>query len=190
MALRSVAGWLLLSLGLSVAGAAQADSWRPPRLKVVASNDGEALARINPGGFNEGKRPDVTLYAYDDGEGQYSLTQRFKLDNPLAPVDVLLTGQGELVTLDEWAQVGRGIVLAVYSADGKRRYTRTLAQLLGEEPAGKAPQSVSSTWWRCRKPELSWGDRLLLLTTYDNGRLEVELSSGEVKYQPGTGKCE
>ena len=179
----------LLALLLALPGLSHADSWAPPKLQVVSSTNGRALARVTPGGFSEGKRPEVALYAFDTNAGQYTRTAQFKLRNRLAPVVVLLTGHGELVTLDEWAGVGRGTVLAVYTADGQPRLQFTLDQLLGEQATGKATQSISSTWWRCRKPQLSLDDNLLRVDTYDNGSLRVELATGKVEYEPGNGRC-
>ena len=172
-----------------MAGAAQADSWAPPSLKVVTSSNGQALVRVTPGSLRGGKQPGVELYDYDAKNAQYALKTRFPLSNRIAPVEVLLTGQGELIALDEWAQMGQGMVLAVYAADGRPRLQFTLDELLGAEAAAKAPASVSSTWWRCRKPRLSQDDSALLINTYDNGELHVELSTGKVLYEAGNGRC-
>lgn len=180
---------LPLCLLLSMAGAAQADSWAPPSLKVVASSDGRALVRVTPGSVRGGKQPDVQLYGYDAKSAHYALKARFQLRNRIAPVEVLLTGQGELVALDEWARMGHGTVLAVYAADGRPRLQFTLDKLLGTDAAAKAPTSVSSTWWRCRKPRLSHDDSELLIDTYDNGKLRVELSTGKIVYEAGNGRC-
>jgi len=180
---------LLAGLLLALPTLALADSWARPSLKVVASTDGQALVRVVPYGFRGDKRPDVELYDYDVERAQYVLKNRFQLRNRIAPVDMLLTGQGELVALDEWTQVGQGTVLTVYAPDGAPRLQLDLEQLLGEQAAAKAPASVSSRWWRCRKPMLSWDDSELVVDTYDDGELRVTLASGLVKYTPGTGKC-
>lgn len=189
MAWRSFLRCLLLGLAMSLAGAAQADSWARPSLQVVGSADGRVLVRVVPYGFSDDKRPDVELYAYDPKRAQYVLKTRFRLRNRIAPVEILLTGKGELVTLDEWTQVGHGTVLAVYAADGTPRLQLTLAQLLGEA-AAKAPASVSSIWWRCRKPMLSWDDSEVVIDTYDNGQLRVALATGKAAYIPGSGTCQ
>lgn len=181
---------VLAGLLLMLAGPSRADSWALPSLRVVSSQDGRALARVTPGGFKDGRQPDAALYAYDKKSGQYALTARFKLINRLAPAEVLLTRRGELVALDEWAGVGRGTVLTVYAADGRPQLQLTLHQLLGAKAADKAPQSVSSTWWRCRRPQLNHDDTQLLVDTYDDGSLRVELASGKVEYEPGNGRCQ
>ncbi|SBV37329.1 exported hypothetical protein [uncultured Stenotrophomonas sp.] len=186
----SLSRWLLAGLLLALPGMGHADSWVPPSLKVVSSTNGQALVRMTPGGFQGDKRPDVELYAYDVQAKQYNLKTRFQLRNRLAPVEMLLTEQGELVTLDEWTQVGHGTVLVVYAADGAPRLQLDLEQLLGEQAAAKAPASVSSIWWRCRKPWLGRDDGELVTSTYDNGELRVELATGKVQYTPGNGRCE
>ena len=189
MTIHSFLSRMLLAGLLLIPPVGQADSWAPPAFRLVGSEDGRALARVTPGSLGGNTRPDVSLYAYDAGKGQYVRTAQFKLGNRLAPVVVLLTGRGELVVLDEWAQMGRGTVLAVYAPDGKPRLEFDLHQLLGNEAAGKAPHTVSSTWWRCRKPQLSGDDRWLLVDTYDDGKLRVELPSGNVEYEAGKGRC-
>ncbi|WP_296251230.1 hypothetical protein [uncultured Stenotrophomonas sp.] len=189
MPLRRFLRYLLPCLLLSIIGTAQADSWAPPSLKVVASSDGQALARVTPGSLRGGKESDVELYSYDAKNAQYALKTRFQLRNRIAPVEILLTGQGQLVALDDWAQMGHGTVLAVYASDGKLRLQFTLEELLGAEAAAKAPTSTSSTWWRCRKPRLNHDDSQLLIDTYDNGKLRVGLFTGNVEYEAGNGSC-
>lgn len=184
-ALRSLLAGLLLALP----GLVLADSWAPPSLKVVASMDGRALVRVVPGSFRGDKRPEAELYRYDKENARYTLRARFQLRNRIAPVDMLVTGQGELVALDEWAQVGQGTVLTVYAPDGEPRLQRDLDELLGKQAAAKVPASVSSRWWRCRKPMLNGDDSELVVSTYDNGELRVTLANGLVKYTPGNGKC-
>lgn len=180
---------LLAAALLAVAGLALADSWAPPAFQLVASEDGRALARVTPGDPGGRARPEVALYAYAADSGQYTRTARYTLRNRVAPVDALLTGRGELVTLDEWAGVGRGTVLRVYAADGTPRLEYSLEDLLGEKAAAAAPQTVSSTWWRCRTPKLGRNDAMLLVDTYDDGKLRVELATGKVEFEPGKGRC-
>lgn len=189
MLLRSSVRCLSLGLVLSMAGVALADSWDQPAVRAVGSADGLALVRVAPGSSSGDRRPNVELYRRDAKSAQYALKDRFQLRNRIAPVDVLLTGKGELVALDEWAQMGHGTVLVVYAADGKPRLQFRLDELLGAEVAAKAPASVSSTWWRCRTPMLSHDDSQLLVETYDGGQLRVDLSTGRVAYEPGTGRC-
>ena len=180
---------LLAGMLLALPAPGHADSWARPSLKVVASTDGRALVRMVPGDFSGGKRPEVELYGYEVEDAQYALKNRFQLRNRIAPVDMLLTGQGELVALDEWGQVGQGTVLTVYAPDGVPRLQLDLEQLLGEQAAAKAPASVSSRWWRCRKPLLNGDDSELVVRTYDNGELRVTLASGMVKYTSDSGEC-
>lgn len=187
MARRCIA-WSSLSLFLLVCAGASADSWAPPRVQVVASGSGEQLVRVEPA-RRGADAPRAVRYRHDAAGERYVKDATFALPHRTAPVFVLLTDDGTLVTLDEWAQVGRGPVLLVHDAAGKQRHRYTLAGLLGETAAAAAPASVSSTWWRCGEPLLISGGHVLRVTIYDEGELRVDLRDGSVDYRPGKGRC-
>lgn len=169
-------------------GIVHADSWVPPSVQVVASESGERLVRVEPGRRGqEGAR--ALVYRYDADAERYAQSMAFTLLHTVAPVDLLLADDGTLVTLDEWAQVGKGEVLVVHDVDGKVAHRYTLEQLLGAK-AVAAPSTVSSTWWRCGKPALIAGGHVLHVITYDNGELRLDLKTGQVRHEPGTGQCQ
>ncbi len=178
--------WWVAVAGLLVLGVAHADSWVRPELKVVASESGEYLARIVPGDRKVHAR--ALLYRYDAEQDGYRKLSDYELRDPWAPVDVLLAGDGGLVTLDAWAAMGKGAVVRVYNVDGELRFGHSLPDLVGED-SSSAPASVSSVWWRCGKPILIEGDAALRVVTWDEGELRVSLVDGAAQYQPGQGRC-
>ena len=178
--------WWVALAGLLALGVADADSWVRPELRVVASEHGEYLARIVPGDRNIHAR--ALLYRYDASQDGYRKLADYALQDTWAPVDVLLAGDGGLVTLDAWASMGKGTVLRVYNPDGGLRFGHALADLGGER-ASLAPASVSSLWWRCGKPMLIEGGAALRVVTWDEGELRVNLDDGTVQHHPGQGRC-
>lgn len=176
-------------LSLLACTTARADSWAPPSVQVVASESGEHLVRVEPGRRGQDP-PRAVLYRHDAGSESYLRRVAYALPQRVAPVDVLLADDGTLVALDEWAQVGRGIVVVtVHDAAGRMKRSYTLQALLGKAAAAAAPSSVSSTWWRCGKPSLIAGGRVLRVVTYDEGELRIDLRDGKVEHERGSGRC-
>ncbi|WP_156383498.1 hypothetical protein [Pseudoxanthomonas sp. Root65] len=170
-------------------GIVRADSWVPPSVRVEASESGEYLVRMEPGRRGQqGSR--AVIYRHDTAADSYQKRLVYALPHPVSPVDILLTDDGMLVTLDEWAQMGRGTVITVHGADGKTTHRYTLPKLLGDKAAAAAPSTVSSTWWRCGKPSLIGGGHVLRVITYDEGELRVDLRDGTVDHEPGNGRCQ
>ncbi|WP_133001086.1 hypothetical protein [Luteimonas arsenica] len=178
-------GWVVLA-GLLAFGVAHADSWVRPELRVVTSESGDYVARIVPGDRKVHAR--ALLYRYDAERDGYRKLADYELQDGWAPVDVLLGDDGGLVTLDAWASMGQGTVLRVYDADGGLRFGHSLAGLVGKR-ASAAPASVSSLWWRCGKPTLTYGGEALRVMTWDEGELRVRLDDGSVQHDPGKGSC-
>jgi tetratricopeptide (TPR) repeat protein len=99
------------------------------------------------------------------------------------PVDVVLFDDGSLLAFDHWHQLGYGKVATFYEADGKVRWTKTLAELLGQAFVDRAQHSVSSIWWR--KVPLEWqadaDGKGGTVTLADENHLHVVLRDGGAK---------
>jgi hypothetical protein len=101
---------------------AAVDEWPAAKVQHVISGNGLHFVRILPGegygdtvGFKGSK-----LGAYARGEfyekqpdRSYKLTADVALQNPVAPVDVLLSNRGYVVTFDNWHNAGYGKVVAM-----------------------------------------------------------------------------
>jgi len=151
------AGFFFSTL-LSLAGSFQvlADSWAPPKTVEVFSSNSNYLAKTEPAWHDsELKSPILTVFKQD--KSSRLPLWRANLSNKVAPVEVLLTDDGEyVVTLDNYHAVGYGDeVVAFYGGKGLiRKYSleAALADAPGNGEAsdwlGHFVHSVSSRWWR------------------------------------------
>lgn len=160
---------LALFLGtVSIAGGAAADSWTLPDTTRVCSRDGRHCAIVIPkpiesqlryfedhvnGAENPGAGPQkprtakVTLQRRTE-KGQYKIVAAFPLLNEVAPVTVLVSSKGDVVTFDNWHSVGYGDdVVVIYRNDGTIVKQYSLEELLSKQTVENLPHSVSSIWW-------------------------------------------
>lgn len=201
--------WLLLVAWL-LASAAAADDWRSPVSTFTQSASGKFSVRIAPGSgtadsdtkeeqaeedkaeedkAEEDKADDhaqAKVFALT-ADGVQGLVWEGPLRNPRAPVDVVISGDGVLVTADQWGSAGYGEVLTIYDRRGKVRYAFTLEELLPADRLAEVPISVSSRWWRRAPAE--WRIEAegtlyahVTITLWNEDRLEVRLRDGEVSY--------
>lgn len=131
----------LVVLLLSIATTVQADQWVTPTARTLASPNHKLQAVITPA--SDGKSGATVAIGPTQGTAK-----TFKLADDWMPVDAVLFNDGSLLTLDHWHQLGFGNVATLYTRDGKVRWTKMLADLIGKRLAEKAPHSVSSIWWR------------------------------------------
>lgn len=80
----------------------------------------------------------------------YKLLADVALQNPVAPVDVLLSNCGYLLTFDNWHNAGYGKVVAIYRPTGELVRSYELEALYLSKQLEAIPTYVSSRWWRCR----------------------------------------
>jgi len=118
------------------------------------------------------------------------MTHRGTLLNPIAPVDIELTESGNLIAIDNWHNLGLGVVLAVYAPDGKIIKQYTLADLYSKRDIKRIRTSISSIHWRCAgfsalldNPREMWIEDSL------GGRFIVNVATGEFVYQAKGGSC-
>jgi hypothetical protein len=184
---------------LAVAGPARADSWSAAVASGVASPNGNYVVRVLPGeslgdvvgfaGSKKGRYAKAIYYRLqaDNGYGKYL---EVELLNPIAPVYVAVSNAGELVTLDNWHNVGFGKVVAVYAPDGRVRRSYSLADLYSAEELGKVRRSVSSIWWRCpHAPRLDERASTLELADALGNSIGINLGTGAIVKKPSGQKC-
>lgn len=167
----------LVVLGVTIlASTARADQWVSPTHEKLTSPNKRLEAVIKPA--TDAK---TGATATIGEKGQPGKT--FTLATPWMPVDSVLFDDGSLLTLDNWHQLGHGTVATVYERDGKIRWKRTLAELVGQPFVDSASHSVSSIWWR-KKP-LEWSlakdGNSGLITLFDENQLQIELRDGRTK---------
>jgi hypothetical protein len=137
---------------------AHADSWPGAVPAGVSSPDGKTLVRVLPGsnigavfGFAGAKGgPNGQAVYYRLGsDDKFARYQAIELLNPVAPIFFAVSNAGELVTFDNWHNMGHGKVIVVYGANGKVLRSYELAEIYSPQEVERFQQSVSSRWWRC-----------------------------------------
>jgi hypothetical protein len=114
------------------------------------------------------------------------------LQNPVAPVDVLLSSRGYLLTFDNWHNVGYGKVVAIYRPTGELVRSYELEALYLAKQLETIPTSVSSRWWRCRPfGFVDPGEQTkVYVFEHFGGTFTFDLSTGTHEYQPGRSMCQ
>jgi hypothetical protein len=176
-----------------------ADSWAPAKVRGLASPTGQIVVRLLPGsnldavygfsGTQKGRAATATFYRLD-AAANFEKILEVSLLNPIAPVFAAVADSGELVTLDNWHNMGVGnAVVVIYAPDGKVRRSYRLADIYTEVEMKKFDRSVSSIWWRCpfqpvfepRTDALEFMDKL-------GAHVSISLKSGKVTRNPRSQK--
>ena len=179
--------------------AGRADSWPAARPFQVFSESGKYFIRIVPGesigdtfgfaGAGKGKFA-VALYYALQADRSYKLLYEIQLQNPVAPVDLLLSDHGYFITFDNWHNLGYGQVVAIYSPTGKLVRSYELNQLFAAAYIEKIPTSVSSRHWRCQpihfvEPK---EQKAVYVPEILGGYFVLTLATGEMAYTGGARK--
>jgi hypothetical protein len=138
-----------------------ADSWRAANVSGMASPSGHVVVRVIPStnlgevyGFaveRKGKPATAVYYRLGAGDN-YVKYQEVSLLNPIAPIFFAVSDASELVTLDNWHNMGIGKTVVVYRADGQVLRSYELGQIYTVAELQNIRRSVSSIWWRCSSP--------------------------------------
>jgi hypothetical protein len=98
----------------------------PPEPSIVASPDGSALLRIDPGDWpakqgSTTRAARATVFLYDAPSRSYRVAKSFTLRNPVAPSKAIISdGGGYIVTFDDWEQMGcTANVVVIYRGSGE-----------------------------------------------------------------------
>ena len=159
----------LLALLAAAVSTAYADDWPTPTTKYVKSGSGRYRVVVVPGA--KGKPGSLELFDDRDPTKPKKLYRRAPV-NQVAPVKVLLSDSGRLVTLDEWHNAGYKHALVIYDKKGKVVVDCALEHLLQPEELAKVDTSISSRWWRLE--EKADGDAWL-----DGESVMVKVKTGE-----------
>jgi len=133
-----------------------ADDWASATVQEVFSKNRQYFIRITPGesigetwgfsGAKIGKHAHAEFFRVQ-ADRSYRLDREIDLLNPVAPTGFFVSNAGDLVTLDNWHNVGYGFVVVLYHSDGKLMKSYRLADLFPKKEAESFSQSVSSIWW-------------------------------------------
>ena len=177
-----------------------ADDWPAPAVQNVFSDNGRYFVRIVPGrsvgdtvgfaGSQKGPYARGEFYARQPSRS-YQLVADVALQNPVSPVDALVTNNGYLVTFDNWHNVGYGTVVAIYAPGGRFVRGFTAEQLYSRDRLAKIPRSTSSRWWRCSPhgyvdPETQ--TRVYVFERF-GGTFTFNVADGAFEHHPGEAEC-
>jgi hypothetical protein len=180
--------WIVMAAALWGAASAAADSWAAPQEKdYYAVNDAYYLHVVPGDGATHARGTLVHVLVGGDEEEVWSR----ELENPTAPVEVLVAADGRyVVTLDDWGKVGYGPrVVVIYRPGGELVKKLTLEDFLTGEEIAAVSGSVSSRWWR-GDSELDEVEGVVVLRVVTGGattegkpqtrEVRVALATGEV----------
>ena len=175
----------------ATAAPAVADSWAGPQVREIFSASRDHFVRIIPGdnmaavvgfgGTAKGKNATAEFYRrYPDRS--YRLLHSVALLNAVAPVDVFVSDNGRLVTVDNWHNRGFGEVLATYGPDGELVQSYALEDLFPKYERGAFPHSVSSIHWHKGPVYLNKDQRTLYMMITDGHDLVLGVETGRFAY--------
>jgi hypothetical protein len=175
------------------------DSWPGALPFQVFSKSAKYFVRVIPGesigdtiGFaaaRKGKYAQALYYALQ-ADRSYKLLHEIQLQNPVAPVDLLISDRGQFVTFDNWHNLGYGKVVAIYAASGKLVRNYELGQLYPSSLQEKIPTSVSSRHWRCQPIHFvePTEQKSVYVPEVTGGYFVFTLATGELIYTAGARK--
>lgn len=162
----------------------QGDSWMLPGVIRVGSASRNYVAEVTPSfllqqGTEAGERNARAVVSACPAPGVTNVVWSGKLMNPMAPVSVLVSDGGHLVTMDEWHFMGSGTVIAIYDPKGRLLRQWTMEELFEPEEMSRLPRSVSSTWWHAGPARFGSGNQTNVLIVPAVGRLfRISLADG------------
>jgi hypothetical protein len=173
-----------------------ADQWVAPKPTHVVSTNGRYLVWIVPGeswgdtvGFAESKKGAYARAEFYEKQTDrsFKLIADVSLQNPIAPVDILLNDQGYLLTFDNWHNAGYGKVVVIYKPGGVPLRSYELEALYPAKRVEKIPRSVSSRGWRSENYGFLNTTDESKVYAYDfrGGLFLFDLSSGTFEYLEG-----
>jgi hypothetical protein len=175
-------------VAIAFAAPLAADSWPAATIKEVFSDSREWFVRVVPGkslgdtvGFaGSPKGPYARAEFYRRANDRsYRLVTEIALDNPIAPVQFLVTDRGYLVTLDNWHNRGYGKILVSYSSSGRKVASYELKDLFSSDEMTTFVFSASSIHWRTEMAYVRTEQRSIYLALDDKGT--------EVIFEPESG---
>lgn len=191
--------WLLILSGLLLGRPVQADDWPAARPFQIFSASGKYFVRFVPGesigdtvgfaGARKGKFADALLYALQ-ADRSYKLLHQISLQNPVAPVDALVSDQGNFITLDNWHNLGYGKVVAIYGPAGKLIRSFELGELYPGQLLERIARSMSSRHWRCQPSHFvePKEQKSVYVAEALGGYFVFTLASGDMAYKAGARK--
>ncbi len=171
-----------------------ADSWRPPEPMATLSDDASILVRVEPGllpNRDASNKPHFATASFFrwDHQGNYKPYQHISLQNKVSPLQILVSNQGELITLDNWYNSGHGDVVVLYKADGSVLKRFNLSAFFGKQQLETLPHSAGSIEWRCYQKPAYIQQRDLYLPIHPAGVVNINLDDASLSLIDGDQSC-
>jgi hypothetical protein len=185
---------------LILAAVAYADDWPAAQIQNVFSANGKHFVRIVPGqnwgdtvGFSgspKGRNAKAEFYV-QQRDRSFKPTAEVALQNPIAPVEAIVTDTGYLVTFDNWHNFGYGKVVAIYRPNGRLLRSFSLEEIYSADQLKRIPHSISSRGWRCSPHGFSDPKEQTTVYVFEHlgGTFQFNIQIGSVRYNPGQAAC-
>lgn len=196
--LTAISRYSLFLLLAGLVSESLADSWPLAKEQAIISPNGKTVVRIIPGknmaavygyaGRESGTMASAIYYNLNT-KGEYQRLRTVFLQNPIAPLFAAVSDNAELITLDNWHNVGIGdTVIVIYQADGSLRKSYSLSKIYTQTELAKFERSVSSIRWRCNTPPQINSKGLLEFSDTLGKVLLINPKTGELT-RDNTGGC-
>ncbi len=126
-----------------------ADSWPAPTERIVCFANRNHIFRIEPGPLDHSKFAIGTLYRFNEENKLYEIVWQTELLNPLSPVSVMVSDDGEYVVgINDYFRSGYGDhIVVIYGEEGKPIKKFGLRELFSDEEISRIPMTTSSLHW-------------------------------------------
>lgn len=171
-----------------------ADSWLPPEPMATLSADASILVRIEPGvlpnrdASNKPHFAKASFFRWDH-QGNYQAYQQLSLQNKVSPLLIVVSNQGELITIDNWYKSGHGDLVVIYKADGSVLKSFGLSAFYSRQQLEKLLRSVNSVQWRCFEKSPYLLQRDFYLPIRPAGVIKINLDDASVSLIDGEQSC-
>ncbi len=167
---------------------ARADDWPRAHPRSFHARGFGRVAEVFPANSRNNPSDKPFVYVYDIGYpgGTWRVDAKLAWKGPLAnreaPYEAILSGDGWLVTLDEWGNLGYDNAVVIYDPKGKLVKSLQLDDLLPEDVRDR-DRSVSSRYWRKGAQYVfDTKHKQLQIRLAKAGVLQVSLADGSTKY--------
>jgi hypothetical protein len=181
-------GLLTVLVLAGLAAPTDADDWPSPHPRSWHGQGFSRVVEVFPAKSrnNPGDKP--LAYSYEVGYtgGTWAVNPKLiwkgALANVYAPHAAIVSSDGWLITLDEWANLGYDNAIVIYDPAGKLIKAHSLDAVLPEDVANR-DRSRSSRYWRKNAQFLiDIAGKLLQIRLDGGGVIEISLATGAAQY--------
>lgn len=187
----ALAASLLLAVLAAATSPARADSWPAPAPVSFHARGFGLVAEVFPprSRHNPSDRPRCFFYEVAHPGTTWAVGATLRWEGPLAnelmPAAAVVSMEGELVTLNEYANLGFRHAVVIYDRAGALVRSWALEELLSPQELAAVDRSVSSRWWTRGAEYHFVRDPARFYVVPARGRaLEFSLSDGSFRAAP------